>query len=328
MDQINRIIAQLTASNATLIASHRDPDGDAIGSLLAAGLTMKAMGKQTILYNESPIPAVYRFLPEVGTIVSRLDKDATFDAAVILDCGDLSRIGPKALPVVQKTPTVLNIDHHPTNTGFGDVQLIDPDACATAEIIHRIIARMGTPMDAAIATAIYTGIFTDTGSFRFANTNQAAFSVCNKMVACGADPFQVAKNVYGTYSLGRIKLLNRALDSIEISDNGRLSLMTLTRQMLEETGTQPEDADGLINYARRIRDIQMAVMILESPNSKGENSNGKTRFHVSLRSNGAVDVSRIAALFGGGGHRCAAGFNVHTDIADIKSGMMKLANGL
>ncbi len=313
-----------------LFASHTDPDGDAIGSLLAAGLSMKAMKKRTTLYNESAIPAVYRFLPEVEAIVSHLDGAAPFDTAVVLDCSDLERVGAGALPFIRETPVIINIDHHPTNTGFGDFQLIDSDACATAEIIYRLISRMEIVIDADIATAIYTGIFTDTGSFRFANTNQAAFSICNGMVACGADPYNVAKHVYGTYSLGRIKLLNRALDSIEISDNGRLSLMTLTREMFDATGTHPEDVDGLINYARRIRDIKVAVLIHEYPNGSGDEKrkNGQRRFHVSLRSDGAVDVSRIAALFGGGGHRNAAGFTVHTDITDIKNGMMELANGL
>ncbi len=330
MKQTDQIIARLKASDHVLIASHKNPDGDAIGSLLAAGISMTAMGKRATLYNESPIPAVYRFLPRVETIVSRLDGRDDFDAALVLDCGQIDRVGAAALPVVGKTPVVVNIDHHATNTGFGDFQLVDPEACATAEIIYRLVNRMDIAIDADMATALYTGIFTDTGSFRFANTNQAAFAVCDQMVARGADPYTVAKHVYGTYSLGRIKLLNRALDSIEISDNGRLSLMTLTREMFDETGTQPEDVDGMINYARRIRNIKVAVLIQEHSNGRapGARVKGQGRFHVSLRSDGAVDVSRIASLFGGGGHRNAAGFTVQTDITDIKNGMMELANGL
>ena len=330
MKQTDQIISRLKASDHVLIASHTDPDGDAIGSLLAAGISMTALGKRATLYNESPIPAVYRFLPRVETIVSRLDGRDAFDAVLVLDCGQIDRVGAAALPIVRKTPVVVNIDHHATNTGFGDFQLVDPEACATAEIIYRLINRMEIAIDADMATAIYTGIFTDTGSFRFANTNQAAFAVCDQMVARGADPYTVAKHVYGTYSLGRIKLLNRALDSIEISNNGRLSLMTLTREMFDETGTQPEDVDGMINYARRIRDIKIAVLIQEYPNGHAPEDpvNGRGRYHVSLRSDGAVDVSRIASLFGGGGHRNAAGFTVQTDITDIKNGMMELANGL
>ncbi len=327
---MDQIIARLTASDHVLIASHTDPDGDAIGSLLATGLALTAMDKGVTLYNDSPIPAVYRFLPTVGSIVSRLDAANSFDTAVILDCGDLERVGDDALRAIERVPVVINIDHHITNMGFGDLQFIDTGACATAEIIYHLISRMEIAIDPDIATALYTGIFTDTGSFRFANTNQAAFAICDRMVSYGADPYKVAKHVYGTYSLGRIKLLNRALDSIEISTNGRLSLMTLTQEMFDETGTHPEDVDGMINYARRIEDIRVAVLIQENPNGMGGGGkkNSRSRFHVSLRSDGTVDVSRIAALFGGGGHRSAAGFTVHTDITDIKNGMMELANGL
>ncbi len=337
MERMDRIIARLTASDHLLIASHKDPDGDAIGSLLAAGISMKALknkrGKNGLgptLYNESAIPAVYRFLPGVDTIDARIGHAGPFDAALILDCSDLDRVGPGLLPIIEATPVVINVDHHSTNTGFGDLHLVDPDACATAEIIYRLISRMGIPINAEIATAIYTGIFTDTGSFRFANTNRAAFAICDQMVGFGADPYRVAKHVYGSYSLGRIKLLNRALDSIEISDNGRLSLMTLTREMFDQTGARPEDVDGMINYARRIEDIRVAVLIQEYPNGDVGNPKQRdnSRFHVSLRSDGIVDVSRIAALFGGGGHKSAAGFTVQTDITDIKNGMMALANGL
>ena len=127
---------------------------------------------------------------------------------------------------------------------------------------------MDVPFDKAIATSIYTGVLTDTGSFRFSNTNRAAFAICQEMVELGVDPYNIAQHVYGTYSLGRIKLLNLALDSIEISDNGKLSIMTLTQDMFNETHTQPEDADGLINYAKRIEDVKVAALIQQHWNGK------------------------------------------------------------
>ena len=167
---------------------------------------------------------------------------------------------------------------------------------------------------------------TDTGSFRFSNTNRAAFSICEAMVAMGVNPSTVARHVYGTYSLGRIKLLNRALDSIEISNNGHLSIMTVTREMLADTGTQPEDADGLINYARRIQDVKVAALIHELENGNGA-SGGRKLFHVSLRSDGSVDVSRIASDFGGGGHSGAAGFSVASSLAELKQTIYSLADG-
>jgi len=322
---MNQIIQQLKNSRTVLLASHENPDGDAIGSLLALGLALDLLKKKTTWYNPSPIPAVYRFLPSVKRVVRHLKKGDHFDTAVVLDCGDIERIGNGAA-IVGHVPVSINVDHHVTNTGFGTYQLIDTGACATAEIVYRLIMALGAPVNRDIADSIYTGILTDTGSFRFSNTNQAAFAICEEMIASGADPYQIAQHVYGKYSLGRIKLLNLALDSIEISRNGRLSLMTVTKDMLVETGTQPEDADGLINYARRIEAVAVAALIQEHANNRSGLK--KNQFHVSLRSDGTVDVARIAAAFGGGGHASASGFSIQAPLADIKDRIFSLAEDL
>jgi phosphoesterase RecJ-like protein len=322
---MKKIIQQLTKSDRVLLASHTNPDGDAIGALLATGIALEKMGCEVVLYNESAIPAVYRFLPSVDRIGTQLTDLDRFDTAVILDCGDLSRVGPAA-DAISTVPAIVNIDHHTTNTRFGNYHLVDVDACATSEIVYRLIQALGIEMDAAMATAIYTGILTDTGSFRFSNTNRAAFSICEAMVALGVKPSAVAQHVYGTYSLGRIKLLNLALDSIEISNNGQLSIMTVTREMLADTGTQPEDADGLINYARRIQDVKVAALIHELENGHVA-ADCRKRFHVSLRSDGSVDVSRIAMGFGGGGHAGAAGFSMESSLVELKQIISNLSDG-
>jgi phosphoesterase RecJ-like protein len=306
-----------------LVVSHAHPDGDAIGSLMAMGLSLEALNKKITLYCESPIPAVYRFLPAVHRVVNKIGN-LNYDMAVILDCGDLSRVG-EAASFVEQIPVIVNIDHHITNTRFGHLQLIDTSACATAEIVYRLIKRMGLPFSRPIATSIYTGILADTGSFRFSNTNKAAFAICQEMVELGVDPYNIAQHVYGTYSLSRIKLLNLALDSIELSKNGKLSIMTLTQKMFDETHTQPEDVDGLINYAQRIEDVEVAALIQEHHNGK-ENSRTTNRFHVSLRSDGTFDVAAIASLFGGGGHASAAGFSIESTLSNIKSRIFSLAD--
>ena len=323
---MDQIIKQINEASHILLASHSQPDGDAVSSILALGLAIGKLGKKTTIYNASPIPAVYRFLPSVERIVRHIKKANTYDVALVLDCGDLPRVG-QATATVSQIPVVINIDHHISNTGFGDIQLIDPLACSTAEIVYRLIKTMDVPIDTAMATSIYTGILTDTGSFRFSSTNQAAFAISQEMAELGVEPHEVAQHVYGTYSLGRIKLLNLALDSIEISDNGKLSIMTVTGAMLEETRTQPEDADGMINYARRIEDVKVAALIHEQKNGK-TNSNGQRRFHVSLRSDGSVDVAAIAGRFGGGGHTSAAGFQVETTLKKLKSDIITLAQNL
>jgi phosphoesterase RecJ-like protein len=309
------IIERLPKSSKILVVSHAYPDGDAIGSLLAMGLALKAMHKDVCMYNESPIPTVYRFLKSVNEIYHKIDLSDTYDTAVVLDCGDIERVGSIASYLL-RFPMIINIDHHVTNTQFGHLQYVDPEACATAEIIYRLIDALPVSIDSSMAAAIYTGILTDTGSFRFSNTNQTAFSICARMIEHGANPYEVAQHVYGAYSLGRIKLLNLALDSLELSPNGRLSVMTLTRRMLNETATHPEDIDGIINYGRRIRDVKVAALIHET---------GRAHYHVSLRSDGDVNVANIAAGFGGGGHAGAAGFSAVKPLTELKQELFQLS---
>jgi phosphoesterase RecJ-like protein len=284
---IKQIIDQLQKSRSILVVSHTNPDGDAIGALLAAGLAFKAMDKKVRIVNESAIPAVYRFLPSIQSISHRINAAETFDTVVVLDCGSLERVGT-LISRIETAPMIINIDHHMTNTQFGHLQLVDPNACATAELIYRIVKQLNFQFTCPIATAIYTGILTDTGSFRFSNTNQAAFAICAEMIASGANPYDVAQHVYGHYSLGRIKLLNLALDSLAISPNGRMSI--------HEIGNESQTP-----------------------------GRGKRDFHVSLRSDGNVNVADIAARFGGGGHANAAGFSVVSTLAEIKAMMFEIS---
>ena len=319
---MDTVIDRLTESQAIFLSTHINPDGDAIGSLIALGLGLQQHGKHIYLYNASPIPAVYRFLPGVQLVQQVLPESSAWDTAVVLDCGTLDRIGA-AVDFVRGMPQVINIDHHVTNTNFGQYRLVDSTACSSAEIVYRLLKKMAITIDAAIATSIYTGILTDTGSFRFANTNSAAYTICSEMVQAGVEPYTVAQHVYGTYSLGRIKLLNMALDSIEISANGKLSLMTLTQDMFRETDTNPEDVDGMINHAKRIEDVKVAALIMEN-----ENGAVQKRYHVSLRSDGTVDVAEIAASFGGGGHFSAAGFGVESSLKALKKTINSIAEKL
>ena len=323
---MDQIIQHIKDSQHILIASHAEPDGDSLGSLLALGLALTKLDKQITMHNPSPIPAVYRFLPGADRIVRQIKNSQTYDLALVLDCGDLARIGETSAEV-DKIPILINIDHHVSNTGFGHIQFVDTTACATAEIVFRLINALKIPFDKAIATSIYTGILTDTGSFRFSNTNQAAFAISRAMTDAGVEPHTVAQRVFGTYSLGRIKLLNMALNSIEISDNGKLSLMTVTRSMLNTTGTNTEDLDGIINYARRIEDVKVAALIHEIKNGAGKFTN-MNRYHVSLRSDGSVDVAQIASKFGGGGHKSAAGFQIESTLVALKTKIIELAKDL
>ncbi len=323
---MEQILKHIKASQRILVASHAEPDGDCLGSLVALGLALSKLEKTITLFNPSPIPAVYRFLPGVDRIVTQIKTATAYDMAIILDCGDIDRVGDNS-SVVEQIPLVVNIDHHVSNTRFGNLQLIDTDACATAEIVYRLINALQIPFDKAMATSIYLGILTDTGSFRFSNTNPAAFEISKAMTDIGVEAHAVAQRVFGTYSLGRIKLLNMALNSIEISDNGKLSLMTVSRSMLNATGTSTEDIDGLINYARRIEDVKVAALIHEIKNGAGKFAN-MNRYHVSLRSDNTVDVAKIAGKFGGGGHTSAAGFQIESTLVALKEKIIELADDL
>lgn len=318
MRVIQDIADQLKRSKNILLTCHTDPDGDAICSLLALGIAMEEIGKEITLYTESPIPAIYRFLPEVNRITHTLTDVEKFDTAIVLDCGELERIGKQASKV-SSIRTVINLDHHITNGGFGDLQLIDTSCCATAELVYKLIKEIDHPISPPVALCIYTGILTDTGSFRFSNTNRAAFKICEEMMAMGVEPHRVAQNVYGTYSLNRLKLLNHVLDSLEVSEDGKLAIVTVTREMIKKTGTGPEDIDGFINYPRSIEGVSVAVLIQElSPN----------KYHVSLRSKEMIDVAAIAKQFGGGGHFNASGFSIEGGLAEVKQRLIQAVSGI
>jgi phosphoesterase RecJ-like protein len=323
---IQQIINQLRTSKRILLASHIHPDGDAIGSLISLGLALQEWGKKIRAYNESSIPAVYQFLPSLHLINRTVGDISEFDTAIILDCSDLHRIGEAAADVA-KIPVIINIDHHTTNTRFGNLQYIDPAASSTCEMIYRLISAMeNLTIDRGMAYSIYTGIMADTGSFRFANTTPEAFDISHKMVLLGADPHKVAHHVYETISLNRIKLLNMLYDSIELSENGKLSIMTLTQNMLQTTGTMIEDVSGLINYAKQIENVKLAALLFERKRSPGKKTG--SHFHVSLRSEDAVNVAAIATSFGGGGHQNAAGFDIHATLPDLKRTIFYFAKNL
>ena len=319
---MNLVLEHLKKSNKVLLTTHTNPDGDAIGSLIAMGLTLVALNKEISLYTEEPVPAVYHFISSAHHIVHNIKDVGSYDTAIILDCSSLERIG-NACTVVCKIPVLINIDHHISNNRFGSLQLIDIKACAAAEIVYYLVKKLAVPISKSIASAIYTGILTDTGSFKFSNTNKAAFEICAEMTTLGAEPSIIAQKLYGQYPFARIKLLNLALNTIEISENRKLSIMLLTQEMFKNTDTRMEDGNNFVDYAKNIKDVKIAALIQELGNGK----KGKS-FHISLRSDETVDVAKLAASFGGGGHARAAGFDTQLTFSAIKTELLKIAQTL
>lgn len=296
------------AGRRFLILSHKNPDGDAIGSSLALASGLGKLGKICDVVNADGVPMNLNWLPHAERVLTQPEAAETYDAVVLLDCGTPSRTG---LPedVLAKGRDVVNIDHHPSNTEFGSFNLVDPDACATAELVYDILRVLPVSLDYCAATSIYTAILTDTGSFRFSNSNARAFEIASAMIARGVDAAWVSQMVYDQQSIGRLRLLSRGLDTLELSPRDKAACMVITRQMLRNTHTGIEDVEGFVNYARSIFGVEVGFLLREEePGS----------FRVTFRSKGSADVAKIAGHFGGGGHRNAAGATIQGDPQEIK----------
>jgi bifunctional oligoribonuclease and PAP phosphatase NrnA len=279
------------------VLAHVRPDGDAYGSTLALALCLRAMGKDVLACNADGMIDRYRFLPGADTLVATPATDPDAGRKVIaLDTADPIRLG-KVFHSWQRTPDV-NIDHHISNTKFAPLNCIIPTVPATAELLFELIQSEKFPLDAAIASNLFVGLSTDTGSFKHRQTTARSFEIAAALVRAGADPTDLAQQCYSSFELGRFLLLREALDDTKFLDNGAISYFHLTSEVYARTGTSSEDTEGLIESIQMVRTVEVAFMV--------EKTDGEfTR--VSLRSRGKVDVQQIASRYGGGGHRLAAG---------------------
>jgi len=305
-----RTIEAIKESQSVMVTSHVNPDGDAVGSLLAIGLALTSMGKRVHMYLESPVPEFLRFLPGADQVRGDAPALQNFDTAVILDCGSLTRIGSLA-ESVESIPRIVNVDHHLYNEQFGTVNLVETSFCATASILYDMFKVMSLPPDQAIATNLYTGILTDTGSFRYDNTSGHVLAQAAELVELGVNPGLVARSIYLYMPTRRIRLLRQALASVERFLDGRIGVMALRREdfLLAEAGV--EDTEGFIDYVRGIPGVEVAVLFKEVDDG--------TVTGVSLRSWGEVNSAEIARRFSGGGHAKAAGFRLNGRVTDHKN---------
>jgi phosphoesterase RecJ-like protein len=270
------------------------------------------MGKTATVLNADPVPANLLFLPGADTVVFAEDG-STYDVAVVVDCGSPERTGRVAQELL-KCPLLVNIDHHRTNGDLGELSLVDPDAAATGLLVHRILSAMKYEIGLDVAINIYVAVLTDTGSFHYGSSSPEAFEVAGEMVRRGVDPWAVAEQVYETQSVQRLRLLGRVLDSLDVASDGRVACITTLCEDLREFASGKDALEGFINYPRSIVGVEVAV-------SFREEEGGVIR--VSFRSKGRVDVSAVAARFGGGGHRNAAGCTVPGTLADVKKRVLE-----
>jgi phosphoesterase RecJ-like protein len=307
---LTEITRTIEDSSRLFLTTHMNPDGDAIGSLLALNCLFTGSGKDVTAFIADPIPSNFRFLPTSDLVINTLAGvgGEPFDLAIVLDSTDWERTG-KDIPSAVRLTKVVNIDHHVSNSHFGDINHIDPTASAVGEMLHDVIDALGVSIDARIATCLYTAIMTDTGSFTYSNTSARAFEISEKLVRCGARPAKIAEEVNENYSVSRLELLRLALFSLEFTGNHRIGSMTITQGMFRETGTRPDMIEGFIDYPRFVAGVKVAVLFRELPGGG---------YKVSFRSRDCLDVSRIAGHFGGGGHVNASGCTVYGDLAKVK----------
>ena len=297
---LEQVLEGIGAKKRFFVTSHARPDGDAVGSALACGEILRGMGKHADVGMADGIPHIYGTLPYADQMIEGNLLRPEYDAVIILECDSLARTGLNGF----HPPFVINIDHHFSAKPFGNINWMDPEACATAEMIFRLGRGAGVKITKDIATCLYTAVMTDTGSFRFAGTNERTFALAGELIHCGADPVQCANNVYFANPFSKMKLLGSALSTLR--REGSVAWMHITRAQIEECKALDEEAEGLVNYALSIEGIQVAAFFREM---------SKRRCRVSLRSKPGVDVAAIAESFGGGGHHNASGCSVDAPLA-------------
>lgn len=309
----NKFVEAMKKGERVLILPHILPDGDTIGSALALFLALKKMGKEPWILLDDDIPYNLGTLP-VQYIVREINPIPELDTVISIDCSDLSRLGSRS-QYIHSAGLSVNIDHHITNTLFGDINIVDHQAAATGEIIYSLIHAMGVALDCEIATCLYTAISTDTGSFKYSNTTSKTHEIAADLLRNGIRLNEITTELYQNKPSYQIKLLSTVLNTLEFHYQGQLAILHVTENMLRNTGASTSDTDGLIEYARDIKGVEVAILLKEL--KPGE-------IKVGLRSKYHIDVSKIAGEFGGGGHSKASGCTIHGSIDDAKNKLLRV----
>ena len=294
--------------------THENPDGDALGSLAAMQGILSELGKDSMPFvdeRDLPLPSEYRFL-ELPGLITAPPPDVDERTVVFLDCGNLERNPAEALR--RDGMHIVNIDHHHDNTHFGTVNLVDPDASCTAEIVWDLIGGLGVKPTHAIAEALYVGLITDTGRFMYENATARSHLMAADLIEAGVSPHEIYRRVYEGVPLGKLSLLARGLAKVERYHGGLLTITELSARDFAESDAEESYSEGVVDHLRAVEGTAVAALIRD----RGSDSDGHRRRKVSLRaSDDRVDVSRIARAKGGGGHRQAAGFTTSMDSDEL-----------
>jgi len=292
--ELNDIVSAVRSRQRFVISSHTRPDGDSIGSSLAMAFALRALGKTVRVVHRDQAPPPLMAFPGVADIEIAASVTGEFDASIIMECGDLARTGVSGLD----RGFVINIDHHPGNSNYGQINWFDSTAAACGEMVFDLVTALGVPFTLDIATHIYLAILTDTGSFHYSSISPRTFDICRLAIEAGVDPVLVARNVYDSNNMGRLKLFGSVLSSMQIDSAGRIAIVYLDHEMARAAGGTYEDTEGLINLPLTVKEIQAVVFFKQTEGDE---------YRVSMRSKGDIDIGAVAKEFGGGGHKNAAG---------------------
>lgn len=294
-EAMTAILEALRRGERFLICSHSRPDGDAVGSMLAMGAMLERMGKRADLVTADGVPLIYRRLPGAGDIRHAQSVQGLYDAVILLECDGLERAGLRGLDKFFQ----INIDHHLTGRAYAHLNWIDCGAASVGELVYRLIVAAGIPLDAGLATCLYTTMLTDTGGFTYGSVTASTFAIARDLVAAGADPVGIARDVCYSATTSKALLLGAALSNLK--REGRVAWLWVTQKDMVRTCAAEEDCEGIVNVAVGIAGVEVAVFLRELP---------ENRVRLSLRSKGRVNVAAIAERLGGGGHGNAAGGTV------------------
>jgi phosphoesterase RecJ-like protein len=314
---LKKVVECVRKNKIFLITSHKNLEGDALGSELAFYRLLRAKDKKAVIINDDDLPYGYEFLPGVKGIVKYKGslKGLKFDCLAVLDCSDLSRSGEVAKINIDKKP-VLNIDHHISNLRFGDIKWVDPKASSCSEMIYRLYKELRVPLDKISATYLYAGILTDTGSFKYTNTTSFTHQAVSELLRHNLNVVEIYQNIYGNIPIQDAKLLIRVLAGIKRGSGGKVIWFEIDRKMLKNKKVSFDLGENILSFGRGIKDAEVVVLFKENLGPRDE-------IRVNLRSHGNVDVNKIAAYFGGGGHKTASGCTIKGKIAHVRSKVLR-----
>jgi len=296
----------LKSSPDVLIVCHVGPDGDCLGGGLALALACEAVGVRATVGSADGVPEAYAALPGASSIATDPPAETRYSVGVAVECSTLDRAGSFA-DALQRSRTLINIDHHLSNAGYGNIVYWDTSAAAVGELIHEIVRALGVGVTPAIAQCLLTAIVTDTGSFRFPNTTPRTLRLAADLMERGSSVHAVVEQVYETRTPGSLRLTGAALRELTLSADGRIAWTVVTPEMLQKTGALTEDTAGLVGMLRQIRGVKVALLFEVTP----------AGVRVGIRSRDAVRSNVIAETFGGGGHKGAAGFTAQGELDDV-----------